>query len=108
MYFLLYKLYIMVNFKNKTLVWIAEIQYQMGQEVLNFCQQIQVDPRAQLTPIEWQQRKEVTIVMMVVHLLQVPSLRICEQYPHICGPDSSVGIVTELRAGRSGDRIPVG
>ena len=25
-----------------------------------------------------------------------------------CGPGSSVGIVTELRAGRSGDRIPVG
>ena len=26
----------------------------------------------------------------------------------ICGPVSSVGIATELRAGRSGDRIPVG
>ena len=25
-----------------------------------------------------------------------------------CGPGSSVGIATELRAGRSGDRIPVG
>src|SRR5215510_7592664 len=27
---------------------------------------------------------------------------------HICGPSSSVGIATELRAGRSGDRISVG
>jgi hypothetical protein len=26
----------------------------------------------------------------------------------LCGPGSSVGIATELRAGRSGDRIPVG
>ena len=26
----------------------------------------------------------------------------------ICGPGSSVGIATELRAGQSGDRIPVG
>ena len=26
----------------------------------------------------------------------------------ICGPGSSVGIVTELRAGRSEDRIPMG
>jgi hypothetical protein len=26
----------------------------------------------------------------------------------VCGPGSSVGIATELRAGRSGDRIPVG
>jgi hypothetical protein len=26
----------------------------------------------------------------------------------MCGPGSSVGIATELRAGRSGDRIPVG
>jgi hypothetical protein len=26
----------------------------------------------------------------------------------LCGPGSSVGIVTELRAGRSGVRIPVG
>jgi hypothetical protein len=25
-----------------------------------------------------------------------------------CGPDSLVGIATELRAGRSGDRIPLG
>ena len=27
---------------------------------------------------------------------------------YMCGPGSSVGIATELRAGRSGDRIPVG
>ena len=27
---------------------------------------------------------------------------------NICGLGSSVGIATELRAGRSGDRIPVG
>jgi hypothetical protein len=27
---------------------------------------------------------------------------------HNCGPGGSVGIATELRAGRSGDRIPVG
>jgi hypothetical protein len=27
---------------------------------------------------------------------------------YICEPDSSVGIATELRAGRSGDRIPMG
>jgi hypothetical protein len=26
----------------------------------------------------------------------------------LCGPGSSVGIATELRAGRSGDRVPVG
>ena len=26
----------------------------------------------------------------------------------MCGPGNSVGIATELRAGRSGDRIPVG
>jgi hypothetical protein len=29
-------------------------------------------------------------------------------FVNICGPGSSVGIATELRAGRSGDRIPVG
>ena len=29
-------------------------------------------------------------------------------YTSSCGPGSSVGIATELRAGRSGDRIPVG
>jgi hypothetical protein len=29
-------------------------------------------------------------------------------YIYICGPGSSVGIATELRAGRAGDRIPVG
>jgi hypothetical protein len=27
---------------------------------------------------------------------------------HLCGPGSSVGVATEVRAGRSGDRIPVG
>ena len=52
MYFLLYKLYIIVNLKNKTLVWIAEIQYQIGQEIFNFCQQIQIGPRAQPVRIE--------------------------------------------------------
>jgi hypothetical protein len=30
------------------------------------------------------------------------------QTNNICGPGSSVRIVTDLRAGRSGDRIPVG
>ena len=34
--------------------------------------------------------------------------RICVVKMHISGPGSSVGIATELRAGRSGDRIPVG
>ena len=29
-------------------------------------------------------------------------------YVSKCGPGSSVGIATELRAGRSGDRIPMG
>jgi hypothetical protein len=34
------------------------------------------------------------------------------QYVHsigvMCGPGSAIGIATELRAGRSGDRIPMG
>jgi len=30
------------------------------------------------------------------------------KYLIVCGPGSSVGIATELQAGRSGDRIPVG
>ena len=34
------------------------------------------------------------------------NLRICLM--RVRGPGSSVGIATELRAGRSGDRIPVG
>ena len=29
-------------------------------------------------------------------------------YMWVCGPGSSVGVATELRSGRSGDRIPVG
>ena len=29
-------------------------------------------------------------------------------YRYYCGPGSSVGIATELRVGRSGDRIPMG
>jgi hypothetical protein len=35
---------------------------------------------------------------------------VCDYINHInyCGPGSSVGIATELRVGRSGDRIPVG
>ena len=36
---------------------------------------------------------------MFFYLLLVPTVS--------CGPGSSVGIATELRAGRSGDRIPV-
>ena len=31
-----------------------------------------------------------------------------EMITFIAGPDSSVGIATRYRAGRSGDRIPVG
>ena len=45
----------------------------------------------------------------------LPSVKCCYFHSDIkgrvlqaCGPGSSVGIATELRAGRSGDRIPVG
>ena len=39
---------------------------------------------------------------------QVYKLQSSLTYLLICGPGSSVGIATELRVGRSGDRIPVG
>ena len=35
-------------------------------------------------------------------------IEINSDYFTICGPCSSVGVATELRAGRYGDRIPVG
>ena len=37
-----------------------------------------------------------------------PVTEIKKYHPVVRGPGSSVGIATELRAGRSGDRIPVG
>jgi hypothetical protein len=43
-----------------------------------------------------------------ITLLPVLVLYLQQLIPLHCGPDSSVGIATELRAGRSGDRIPVG
>jgi hypothetical protein len=45
---------------------------------------------------------KIWIFLTLCHLILLMQLFCC------CGPGSSVGIATELRAGRSGDRIPVG
>ena len=43
-----------------------------------------------------------------IYVLCMVLSAIISLYCITCGPGSSVGIATELRAGRSGDRIPVG
>jgi len=43
------------------------------------------------------------IIIIIIVIIIIMSVRTNE-----CGPGSSVGIATELRAGQSGDRIPVG
>ena len=51
---------------------------------------------------------QLFVIWDPTQLTVLATMRNLQYFDNTGGPGSSVGIVTELRAGRSGDRIPVG